>query len=175
MHDVTDLFLLNQPGIKIPHVWQAAILNCLTAAKITITLLIFSSAAANTEELHCEPLKKINGVVLDSGASAFDHSLSKQYPASIAVKPGSDIGNAPSVLTKILRAQNVEADCFIDKYVSESGKTQFSFYVAGSVIKHNGQEVFEIVELQEDTNILLTVIAEAKTAQMLLPGKSFPD
>ncbi|MBX2835174.1 MAG: hypothetical protein KTR28_09415 [Micavibrio sp.] len=142
------------------------------AALSLFTALSFSTAAdAANDSKECMPLYvNPNGVEVTAGATASYYSRQSPYVVGISASPGRSVGvgDVPKVLMSVLEDLNVKADCYVDKYISDSGQPEYSFHVGGRryVHENSGKELFRLHELQIDKTILQGVIDSARNLQM---------
>lgn len=120
----------------------------------------------------CDPLIEINGLTADAGLSA--QTISSQTPGLVAISayPGPDLHDYPTFLEGLFEKNGVRATCFINSTEYETSGSALSFYVAGTPVSFDGRQHFGIDEINSNIEILKTVAAEARTAQLLLASNN---
>lgn len=121
----------------------------------------------------CKTLRTTStGREITSAVSAHIYSEERPGNVGIFIYPGADLVNvtaqqAGGFLVAVMRQNGVTAECFIEKEVSSRG-TSINFIINGIGIR---DEPFGVDEIT-DKRLLGKVIAEAKTAEMVLASTS---
>ena len=133
------------------------------------TLLSFSSATMAADSNQCAPLKVVNNVTLSASSSSISSSEVAPYPLSISAQHGKTIGagNVPMGLVNLFETKDVKSECFIDKYYSQSGEPEFSFYILGQRHKFKGKSRWTFNELKGNQELIDSVVAAVKPHQTM--------
>jgi hypothetical protein len=128
------------------------VFNMLVNKKIgstSVVIIIFFPLLTIAGE-NCAPLYGKNGYTLNSSATAQRYSKNHIGTVAIAVLPGEDVSNNPSLLVGMFVKNDISAECFINDMALDSGGTNFTFYIAGLPIKYKGESSFGIGDIKND-------------------------
>jgi hypothetical protein len=141
-------------------------------------LLAFATAAhAENEQIQtCAPLERTNwDQVINASTTAHMYSQKNLGAVGISIFPGADLerngftaDELGAKLVNVLKGAGVEAQCFINNSHFINSGTALGFKVNGLSITIDGDDRFNMGQVQDDKRILRTTVAEAKTSKMLL-------
>jgi hypothetical protein len=153
----------------------------LAAAALSAAAMVSTfSGAAQADDARAQPvslstiqqcmplLKSSQGTDINASSSA--HGYSKFNPGSVAISiyPGADLEMSGvtaeqlgAALTNSLKSGGVDAECFVNNSHFENNGTSIAFHVHGLRISVDGEDTFNVHEIQQNPRILQYTRAEA--------------
>ena len=115
----------------------------------------------------CKPLQVAKSTTLSASSSSINSSEKAPFPVVISAQHGKKMsaGNVPTGLVNLFETKDIKAECYIDKYHSQSGDPEFSFYILGKRHKFKGKSRWTYSELKGNQELIDSVVTTARPHQ----------
>jgi hypothetical protein len=142
----------------------------------TLAMGLTFGGLAHADNNQCAPLEKTSyGMELGASYSAHAYSEKNVGSVGISIFPGADLeasgftaDQLGTKLVSVLRGAGINAECFVNNSHFDASGTALGFKVGGLSIQIDGDDSFNMAQVQSDKRILKATVAEAKTAKQLL-------